>query len=168
MSEQDFESITVTDICDRAMVHRTTFYKHYEDKYALLAQGIQQQLERMFEALNLPAGQSATMSEQTSAVRLLTGLFEHVQKQEPFFRLMLCGHGISQFYTLFRKSLVDHFLQRSDAQTNLQDKALLRRSTLRAQAHAGLLVSTVAWWLENDRPYTAAEMGQYLWEDAFS
>ncbi len=41
MIERDFESITVTDICDRAMVHRTTFYKHFEDKYDLLLRGMQ-------------------------------------------------------------------------------------------------------------------------------
>ena len=40
LSERAFEEITVTDICERAMVHRTTFYKHYEDKYALLEQGM--------------------------------------------------------------------------------------------------------------------------------
>jgi len=47
MSERPFEEISVTDICERAMVHRTTFYKHYEDKYALLEQGMRQ----MYDAL---------------------------------------------------------------------------------------------------------------------
>src|SRR6201988_3315043 len=37
-----FEEITVREICERAMVHRSTFYKHYEDKYALLEQGMRQ------------------------------------------------------------------------------------------------------------------------------
>ncbi len=41
LSERAFEEITVKDICERAMVHRT-FYKHYEDKYALLEQGMRQ------------------------------------------------------------------------------------------------------------------------------
>ena len=40
LSQRTIEEITVSDICERAMVHRTTFYKHYEDKYALLEQGI--------------------------------------------------------------------------------------------------------------------------------
>ena len=47
LSERAFEEITVKDICERAMVHRTTFYKHYEDKYALLEQGMRQ----MYDAL---------------------------------------------------------------------------------------------------------------------
>lgn len=38
LSEQGklFSNITINEICDRAMVHRTTFYKHFEDKFALL------------------------------------------------------------------------------------------------------------------------------------
>src|SRR6266568_1609162 len=47
LSERAFEEITVKEICERAMVHRTTFYKHYEDKYALLEQGMRQ----MYDAL---------------------------------------------------------------------------------------------------------------------
>jgi len=31
-----FSSITIQDICDDALIHRTTFYRYYEDKYSLL------------------------------------------------------------------------------------------------------------------------------------
>ena len=33
---QPFEKISVTDICKKAMINKMTFYKHYQDKYALL------------------------------------------------------------------------------------------------------------------------------------
>lgn len=36
LAERPFTAITVQDICERAMVHRTTVYKHYADKYDLL------------------------------------------------------------------------------------------------------------------------------------
>ena len=49
INEQPFEKITVTDICDRAMVHRTTFYKHFEDKYHLLRFGIKEIQEQFNE-----------------------------------------------------------------------------------------------------------------------
>lgn len=44
IADKKFERISVQEICDRAMVHRTTFYKHYEDKYDLLQRGTQEML----------------------------------------------------------------------------------------------------------------------------
>lgn len=168
MSERSFEAITVTDICERAMVHRTTFYKHYEDKYALLYQGIQAQLRVLFEDLNLPVGETAVLDEKTEMLPLLITLFEHVLQHEEFYRLMLCGDGIGKFYPLFSRSLVEHFLERSDAHARRDDRSVVLRSSLRARAHAGVLLSTIAWWLEQGCPYTAAEMGEFVWEDAFA
>ncbi|MFP7297015.1 TetR/AcrR family transcriptional regulator [Neobacillus niacini] len=31
-----FSSISIQDICEEALIHRTTFYRYYEDKYSLL------------------------------------------------------------------------------------------------------------------------------------
>ena len=36
LSKDSFDNIKVNDICNLAMVHRTTFYSHFADKYELL------------------------------------------------------------------------------------------------------------------------------------
>ena len=33
ISENDFDSFTVNELCDRATIRRATFYKHFNDKY---------------------------------------------------------------------------------------------------------------------------------------
>ncbi len=33
LEEKKFEELTVNELCDRAMIRRTTFYKHFADKY---------------------------------------------------------------------------------------------------------------------------------------
>ena len=33
LEEKRFEDITVNELCDRAMIRRATFYKHFGDKY---------------------------------------------------------------------------------------------------------------------------------------
>ena len=37
MREKQFEEIKVNDICSKALVNRSTFYSHYQDKYELLS-----------------------------------------------------------------------------------------------------------------------------------
>ncbi|MBQ1608854.1 MAG: TetR family transcriptional regulator, partial [Lachnospiraceae bacterium] len=36
MMEKPFEKVTVSDICEVAMIPRATFYNYFEDKYDLL------------------------------------------------------------------------------------------------------------------------------------
>ena len=36
LTEKPFEKISLTDICTRSMVPRSTFYRYFEDKYDLL------------------------------------------------------------------------------------------------------------------------------------
>lgn len=36
LSRRQFDKITVNDLCEEAVVSRTAFYAHFEDKYALL------------------------------------------------------------------------------------------------------------------------------------
>ncbi len=37
LAEKKFEDITVNELCERAMVRRATFYKHFADKYEFFA-----------------------------------------------------------------------------------------------------------------------------------
>ena len=40
MKEKTFEEIKVSDICNKALINRSTFYAHYTDKYELLSEWI--------------------------------------------------------------------------------------------------------------------------------
>jgi AcrR family transcriptional regulator len=167
MMERDFESLTVTDICERAMVHRTTFYKHYEDKHGLLYHGIQDELNSLFEEMDSRIGKSVEVMNEPDTLHLVI-LFEHILRQERFYRLMLCGDGIGKFYTLFRKSLAERLTRRSKGHFHQEEDHVSLRNALRLQSHLGALLSAVTWWLENNCPYTPAQMANYLWVDAFS
>ena len=158
LMERDFESITVAAICERAMVHRTTFYKHYEDKYGLLNNGIQDELNALFEAFDSAVDKPLEMDEEPDTMARFVTVFEHVLKHERFYRLMITGDGFSKFSTLLRKSLADRFerrLRREGKQTSVP-------IALNAQLHAAAMVTMIAWWLEDDCPYTPVEMTELL------
>jgi len=46
IQEKPIDSITVQDIAERADINRSTFYQHFEDKYALLDHTIRARFER--------------------------------------------------------------------------------------------------------------------------
>jgi AcrR family transcriptional regulator len=158
MSERAFEEITVTDICERAMVHRTTFYKHYEDKYALLEQGMRQMYNALVgEAQHAPP--SAFTAENPPPYFIQ--LFEHVAEREPFYRLMLCGEGVGRFQKLVKDYIADVIETRAPALTLVKPQSDVSLA-MHVQFFAGAVLSLLAWWLENDMPLSPYQMAQYL------
>jgi len=156
MKERDFESITVTDICERAMVHRTTFYKHYEDKYGLLFHGMQDELNALFAAVDRRIEKDNKADNRTRHIAVL----EYVQQEQDFYRLMLVGDGFGKFSTLLRNAIAERLEQnlRHDGQPSSIPM------TLHTRIAAAAIVSMIAWWLENNCLYAPAEMVQYVSE----
>jgi len=158
LSKRPFEEITVKDICERAMVHRTTFYTHYADKYALLEQGMRHMYEDLIgEKKHLPPSAFSVEQPPPYFIRL----FEHAAQHPQFYKLMLCGEGVGRFQKLVKEYLAEL------ASANMHILPSTRQHPavpLAMQAHfiAGAVLSLVAWWLDQDMPYTPHQMAQYL------
>ncbi|UHA62047.1 TetR/AcrR family transcriptional regulator [Metabacillus litoralis] len=52
IQEKSFESITIQDIADEALINRATFYLHYQDKYDLLEQVSNTYLQELMYEIN--------------------------------------------------------------------------------------------------------------------
>lgn len=158
LSERAFEEITVREICERAMVHRSTFYKHYEDKYALLEQGIQQ----MYDDLVAPEEHlppSAFSVEHPPAYFL--HLFEHAAAHPHFYKLMVCGEGNSHFQKLVKEYLAEVLSAKAHEVAQTHEHYPFS-PVMQAHMIAGAVLSLLAWWLEHDMPFSPRQMAQYL------
>ncbi|MCR5041819.1 MAG: TetR/AcrR family transcriptional regulator [Clostridia bacterium] len=51
VSQRSIEDLTITDVCERAMVNRATFYKHFDDKYDFFCFCIKQLLDEFKRSL---------------------------------------------------------------------------------------------------------------------
>jgi AcrR family transcriptional regulator len=158
LSQHSFEEITVKDICDRAMVHRTTFYKHYEDKYALLEQGMRQMYDDLVVAQeHVPPSAFSVEHPPPYFIHL----FEHVAQHQQFYKLMLCGEGVSRFQKLIKEYIAEV------ASAKMHESAPANQHlafplAMHVQCVAGAVLSLLAWWLENDMPLSPHHMAQYL------
>ena len=52
LAKKSFDEIKVNDICNLAMIHRTTFYSHFQDKYDLLEYCIKNIEQELTEKIN--------------------------------------------------------------------------------------------------------------------
>ena len=157
LSERAFEEISVKDICERAMVHRTTFYKHYADKYALLEQGMHQ----MYDALVAEWHRPLKPFSKDQPPSYFIHLFEHVAQHHQFYKLMLGGEGVGQFQKLVK----DYITQVAEAKIHElipSSQSPTFPTAMQVQFFAGGVLSLLAWWLENDMPLSPHQMAQYL------
>lgn len=154
--EKSFEEIFVTDICERAMVHRTTFYKHFEDKFHLLDFCIKDLVDD-FERENHHLKSSENMKDYYMALIRETLVYVVENK-----KLFLTG--------IIRSGKVLPILQRPICQlieTKLNESKKLGYHrevpiTIIAHFYAGAFLTSAIWWLENDTPITIDEMVKYI------
>lgn len=153
-----FEEITVREICERAMVHRSTFYMHYEDKYALLEQGVRQMYDKLVAAEeHVPPSAFSVDRPPPYFVRL----FEHAAEHQQFYKLMLCGEGVGRFQKLVKEYLIDVISTKTREGTPTTQKPPVS-VVMHVHFIAGAVLSLLAWWLEHDMPLSPYQMAQYV------
>ena len=85
VNEQAFQTMTVQDITDRAMINRATFYAHFEDNYALFDYVIQTLFQDHLDE-NMPDANSLTVENlrllSLSTLTFLTQFMGHCAPTE--------------------------------------------------------------------------------------
>jgi len=108
--EKGFADVTVRDIAERAMVNRSTFYRHYLDKYDLLSQYIEG-LSELIDSHEEDASPMGILDQHPDSPPAgLVNLLKDDAGQER-------GSGIlcAEFPTIHRKRFPPHVAQRSRA-----------------------------------------------------
>ena len=77
MEEKTFEDIKVIDICNAAMINRSTFYDHFNDKYELLTSFLEYLKLELIEHLNVPKKVNSVKEYYIEVIKLL---LEYINK----------------------------------------------------------------------------------------
>ena len=114
LDREDFEHISITELCRRAEVSRITFYSHYSDKYALLddifndflAVGTEDYYRRQKE--NNPGGKltAGYVNMLDSILELYYERFDFFQHTNPEKNPYLA----SRFYSIVLETVAKHTL----------------------------------------------------------
>ena len=78
LAEQRFEDFTLNELCERAMIRRTTFYKHFADKYEYFTFYLQEVCEEFQEKVAREVAPDDFVSySKRMTILLLSFLREH-------------------------------------------------------------------------------------------
>ena len=151
--EKGFAALTVRDITERAMVNRSTFYRHYLDKYDLLEQHLNEIYEMLEEGGVIGEGRNAGLVE----------LLKQIQQSPDFYRVVLGPQADAFLSQRFRQQTQQRYLayfhQAFPEAASDPDRPPL---DLKFTTAASAACSALAWWLEQERPSTPEQFAHWL------
>ena len=155
--EKGFAALTVRDITEHAMVNRSTFYRHYLDKYDLL----EQYINEIYELSEDREGILELHPDEASSG--LINLLKHIQQEASFYRVMLGVQGDPLFAQRFRQhtekrilSCFNHILSEQVFEPGAPPIDL--RSNFITYAGFGAII----WWLEQEQPCPPEQLANWL------
>lgn len=155
LTKKAFEDIRISDICDNAMIHRTTFYKHFEDKYQLLDYLLIQLVED-FEERSIKY--TPIDNPRQYYVNLFKLLLEHMYENKKMYSVGLLKNGSAM--KLLQKIVVER--TKSKLESN-QAKGVIFSIPIPilSEFYSSAMISLASWWLENNMPISIDEMVKY-------
>lgn len=160
LETKSFQKITVNDICQNAMVSRSTFYLHFEDKYQLLRYCMQVEREKLNEQ------RERSVDPRIALQRML----ERVREQHRVYRNLFLNDVNLELVRMFQ-NVFHRFFSELLADFEEQGAELPGPVELVAVYCGNGLSGMMMWWIENDFPVSVEEMAlcQYnLLSDIFS
>lgn len=148
LMEKPFEKISVTDICEKAMVHRTTFYSHFEDKYHLLNFFFQTLQKEFDEKSKIDI--KNTMNPKDYYLGLFRHLLEFMEENKKLYVLGIFRIGNDSVMHTFHKSISTYIRHKLESNVKNLGIEFLIPIPIIAEYHTGALIALVSGWLEND------------------
>ncbi len=157
--EMGFAAVTVRDICKRAVVNRSTFYRYYLDKYDLL--------NHFMDEIQTATAEAALLAEKTwerNRQHVPPGLLvlvKQVEANAAFYSVMLGRNGDPAFIERFRQFSVERYRHLFSQQAPAADaKTPPVEVKLAYISYAG--IGVFLWWLENHQPCSAEQLAIWL------
>lgn len=107
MSEKSFEELSVSEICDKAQVHRATFYKHFKDKNEFLNFCFENYLSQ----IGFKASQETPSAEniKDSFMSFIMQIFEYITNNKAVFKIICSDeyiHNLGPTFTMAVNSFI--------------------------------------------------------------
>ena len=152
IEEKGFDAISVQDITERAGLNRATFYLHYRDKKDLLIRTSEAEFDRLVtEAGPIDRG-NLTFQKPPQQVVIL---FQHLAKNQDFYRVVLGRSGVPAFVARMREYLAKFTQQRIASLHSLYPTAVpILDDVFISEYVAGALLGIIIWWLDNGLPHS--------------
>lgn len=158
MKEKAFEDIKVTDICNLAMVHRTTFYSHFQDKYQLLEFAIKE----LQKDLSLKVLSNHNIENfQEYYIQLIELFLEHISEHKNIYLPILDNNHNSITMDILYHTFIEDVKKHLKEEEKLQIKHKIPIDMI-AEFYSNAVFGICVWWFKNKEPIPKEKFIQYI------
>ena len=158
LDEKSFGSITVIDICNRALINRGTFYTHFEDKYQLLDKCISDVMYGLHEQVKQAHGENDLITYYNEVMSLGINFLAQHRKR---LRTIILKADSALVFDKVHEILTHNIVGRL-SKAKPKDGAGKIPADILAEFFAGGIISLIKWWLLEEPNYTRDDIKTQL------
>lgn len=152
--EKEYETISITDITERADLNRATFYLHYGSKEELLMAMLEERFDELVARMEAIDPEAPIWEDYAADVLM----FEHVAEYHQMYKVLLGAHGAGYVVNRVLKYIADAVEKDLRLSFSEEDSAI--PLTLVAQHVGGAIFAQISWWVSHDMPFPAEYMAK--------
>ncbi len=157
LENQSFDEISVVNICEKAMVHRATFYKHFKDKYEFMEYVTKEKLREFYKQSKV----YADFSDKKNLYRaMISNVLMFIEENKTMLHLSSNSANSNFFDSLHRIIFEEMFDFLKSSQNN--GETYKAPVDIFAMFLTGGLTSLIRWWLSEDTGYTKEDIARYI------
>lgn len=153
LKDKTFEEIKVSDICQKALVNRSTFYSHFNDKYELfmsLINNLKQELENDLKSIEED-------NLKDYYLKMIEVFLNHVEDKKEIYKSILINNRNSIIMDMIYDTITEDINNRMK-QHNDKDVP----NDIFSAYYLGAIVNIGIEWFKNDKKYSKEEILEYL------
>ena len=158
LEEYSYDSISVVDICDKAMVHRATFYKHFADKNEFMEYVTRVKLREFYD-LNAKVHVSTDLNN--AYYEIINNVLTFVEMNRNMLRLSIQSSSNSSFIDSLHKIIYEEFVELIEILEKNGETFRVPKDML-AQFYTGGFSSILRSWIADETSYTKPELSLYI------
>lgn len=155
LQEKSIDKISIKEICEKADINRSTFYKHYADQYDLL-----QRIERdLLVNINKHLSEYNFKEYEAESLQIMERIFEYIAENADLCKVILGEHGD----VAFQKQIM--MLVQQKSMEELQESgSMLDEETMEYSLLFGLNggIGIVQKWLQSDLRKPVREIAEMM------
>lgn len=155
LHEKEFAQISVRDITEQANINRSTFYRHFVDKYELIEYLVKLHTEKIDDLIY------ELFCQPTEKLILedFKKILKYIEEDKEFYTLMLSNKHNTPYFRPYLIELIQDGLKRSNPSKFSPE---LEHSEFNLYFFSSCTLSLFEWWIAKDCSVSITEIQDYL------